>query len=121
MFGLQQQRVRRNSPSEDPVTLQLDFECLSAALYMFGNWTQAGVYDMYIQQLELKNDFVNKRRGSINSLRFQAHCQLLPLDLRDLYDINMFANTRHQQRQELQRIDNVIEDALCFWATSECE
>ena len=121
MSGLQLSRAHNSGLTKDPVTTELDFGYLPASMYMFQNWTQADIYDMSIQQQDLKDDLVDKERGLINISRFQAHCQMVPLELREWYDIDSLASTRRQQRQELSRIDKVIEDALCFWALVECD
>ena len=94
MAGLQLPCVHKGAPTKDPVTTELDFGPLPASMYMFHNWSQSDIYDMSIQQQYLKDDCFDKKRGLINPSRFQAHCRLLPLELREWYDIDSFANTR---------------------------
>ncbi len=77
------------------------------------------MFDVYVRHRDFKNEFVAKKRGSVTLQRFDSHCSGIPLEVCQKYEIDGHAAGRRQQRRALLRIDDALEDALCFWTSTE--
>ena len=110
----------RAAPSRDPFALPVAVELLPpASACPLRKWEQPDVFDVYVRHRDFKNEFVAKKRGPVTLQRFESHCSRIPLEVRQKYEIDGHAAGRRQQRRTLLRIDDALEDALCFWKTTE--